>query len=57
MESKTATKNAVKKAGEGGGDQKELISFDNCFKGSEDTRLSNPPCNLRGTGWNRWEWL
>ena len=24
---------------------------------SEDTRLSNPPCNLRSTGWNRWEWL
>lgn len=25
--------------------------------GPEDTRLSNPPCTLRGTGWNRWEWL
>jgi hypothetical protein len=24
---------------------------------SEDTRLSNPPCTLRSTGWNRWEWL
>lgn len=24
---------------------------------AEDTRLSNPPCTLRGTGWNRWEWL
>lgn len=23
----------------------------------EDTKLSNPPCTLRGTGWNRWEWL
>ena len=23
----------------------------------EDTRLSNGPCTLRGTGWNRWEWL
>ena len=23
----------------------------------EETRTSNPPCNLRGTGWNRWEWL
>ncbi len=22
-----------------------------------DTRLNNPPCTLRGTGWNRWEWL
>lgn len=26
---------------------------------TEDTRLSNPPCTLRGTdnGFNRWEWL
>ena len=24
---------------------------------TEDTRLSNPPNTLRGTGWNRWEWL
>jgi hypothetical protein len=23
----------------------------------EDTRLSNPACTLRGTGWNRWNWL
>lgn len=23
----------------------------------EDTRVSNPPCTLRSTGWNRWEWL
>lgn len=23
----------------------------------ENTRLSNPPCTLRGRGWNRWEWL
>lgn len=38
-------------------EQKESIKFDNCFESSEDTRLSNPPCNLRGTGWNRWEWL
>ena len=36
---------------------KEQIKFDNCFVQSEDTRLSNPSCNLRGTGWNRWEWL
>jgi hypothetical protein len=24
---------------------------------SQDTRLTNPPCTLRGTGWNRWEAL
>jgi hypothetical protein len=28
-----------------------------CSAPTEDTRLSNPPCTLRGTGWNRWEWL
>jgi hypothetical protein len=28
-----------------------------CFDPAEDTRLSNPACNLRGTGWNRWTWL
>ena len=28
-----------------------------CFFTVEDTRISNPACNLRGTGWNRWEWL
>jgi hypothetical protein len=28
-----------------------------CFRPREDTRLSNPPCTLKGTGWNRWEWL
>jgi hypothetical protein len=37
--------------------QKNNISTDNCFEHTEDTRLSNPPCTLRGTGWNRWEWL
>ena len=28
-----------------------------CLPPTEDTRLSNPPCNLHCTGWNRWEWL
>lgn len=27
------------------------------FLSQEDTRLSNPPCTLKETGWNRWEWL
>lgn len=27
------------------------------FLDPENTKLSNPPCTLRGTGWNRWEWL
>ena len=38
-------------------DNTNMIHFKNCFKPTEDTRLSNPACNLRGTGWNRWEWL
>ena len=28
-----------------------------CTAPTESTRLSNPPCTLRCTGWNRWEWL
>lgn len=24
---------------------------------NEPTRASNPPCTLRSSGWNRWEWL
>ena len=28
-----------------------------CRPPTEPTRLSNPPCTLRATGINRWEWL
>ena len=28
-----------------------------CQAPTEDTRISNPACNLKGTGINRWEWL
>ena len=35
----------------------ERIDLQDCGFRTEDTRLSNPPCTLRGTGWNRWEWL
>lgn len=37
-----------------------LSSPADCLRESlpvEDTRLNHPPCTLRGTGWNRWEWL
>jgi hypothetical protein len=35
-----------------------IHNFKDCnMPTAEDTRTSNPPCNLRGTGWNRWEWL
>ena len=37
----------------------ELRSMPDCRTSlpTEVTRLSNPPCTLRCTGWNRWEWL
>jgi hypothetical protein len=38
-------------------DDSEKMHFTDCGMYTEDTRLSNPPCTLRGTGWNRWEWL
>jgi hypothetical protein len=28
-----------------------------CMVPREDTRLSNPPCTLKETGINRWEWM
>jgi len=36
----------------------EMHDFRDCsIPTRENTRLSNPSCNLRGTGFNRWEWL
>ena len=34
-----------------------FTNYPDCAFSSEDTRLSNPSCTLRGTGWNRWQWL
>jgi hypothetical protein len=35
-----------------------FVNMKECsFLSPEDTKLSNPACTLRGTGWNRWEWL
>ena len=35
-----------------------MSTFKDCdIPSRENTRLSNPPATLRGTGWNRWEWL
>ena len=36
---------------------KGLVNPSNCYFPTEDTRLSNPPATLRGTGWNRFEFL
>jgi hypothetical protein len=38
-------------------DNTEILKFADNGLYSEDTRLSNPACTLRGTGWNRWEAL
>ena len=45
------------KRGQMANDHKKLKHWKECMIPAEDTRLSNPPCSLRGTGWNRWEWL
>ncbi len=33
----------------------DLVNLPNCHFPVENTRLSNPPCTLRGTGWNRFD--
>jgi len=38
-------------------EQPDLTHYKDCVIASEETRTTNPACNLRGTGWNRWEWL
>lgn len=41
---------------QGGNDnQNNFVNPSDCFFPNENTRLSNPPCTLRGTGWNRFE--
>ena len=56
-------KYAPKKVECSGSGNKHFCGYDgkqaseDCHKEDEHTRLSNPPCTLRGTGWNRWEWL
>ena len=35
----------------------QVINFNDNGLYTEDTRLNNPPATLRGTGWNRFEWL
>jgi hypothetical protein len=35
----------------------ELQDCNSRFIHSEDTKISNPPCTLRGTGWNRFDFL
>lgn len=35
----------------------DLVNLPDCHFPVENTRLSNPPSTLRGTGWNRFEYL
>ena len=51
------TKNGCSKTDKLCIDNTQVLNFGDCFTPTEDTRLSNPPSTLRGTGWNRWEWL
>ena len=38
--------------------KENLTHRKNCGnKAVEHCRLTNPPCTLRGTGWERWDWL
>lgn len=37
--------------------QPSLTHFKDCSFAAEETRTSNPACNLRGTGFNRWDYL
>ena len=47
-----SSSNCVKKMGERCGDA-NLVDFPDCYFPTEDTRLSNPAVNLKGTGINR----
>ena len=40
-----------------GCDIKGEVEARQCMIPREDTRLSNPPCTLKETGINRWEWI
>ena len=50
----TDSKNPLRNSWNRPGDN-NLVNFPNCFFPTEDTRLSNPSQNLRGTGWNRFD--
>jgi len=39
----------------GGMCNQDLVNLPDCHFPIENTRLSNPPCTLRGTGWNRFD--
>jgi hypothetical protein len=55
-ESCTDSKNPLRNSWNRPGDN-NLVNFPNCFFPTDDTRLSNPPTTLRGTGWNRFDFL
>jgi len=52
VESCNDSKNPLRNSWNRVGDN-NLVNFPKCSFPTEDTRLSNPSSNLRGTGWNR----
>jgi len=52
LASKCATRNFMPNC-----ETNKLTHYRDCVMTSEETRTTNPSSNLRGTGWNRWEWL
>jgi hypothetical protein len=52
VETCTDSKNPLRNPWNRPGDN-NLVNFPRCYFPTEDTRLSNPSANLRGTGWNR----
>ena len=52
LASKCATNNFMPNC-----DTHKLTHYRDCVMTTEETRTTNPASNLRGTGWNRWEWL
>lgn len=49
--------NCKTKIAKGGMCNENVVDLPDCYFPVENTRLSNPPSTLRGTGWNRFETL
>ena len=49
------TDGRVRKDGQRCGDNNLVDFSQHVIFSVDDTRLSDPPCNLRGTGWNRFQ--
>ena len=58
-ESKCPSQKFTASCNNDGGSSSSLLrpNTESCFMQVEETRTSNPPSNLRGTGWNRFQYL